>query len=81
MAAAGIIDIEIAAVADPCREQFIFFCMEKRIVFSEDVADFPTGDIDAPFCQLLQDQWLGDALMVMLVEDITFEGCTEVLAL
>jgi hypothetical protein len=73
--------MEIAAVVDSGTEQLILFRMERLPVFSEDVADFPTGDINSPFGQLLQYQWLSDTLMVMLVEDITFEGSAEVLSL
>ena len=81
VAAAGIIDMEIAAAVDPCSEQFILFRMEWLLVFSEDVTDLSTGDSDSPFCQLLQDQRLRDALMVVLVEDITDQCGAEVLAL
>ena len=81
VAAAGVIDMEIAAVVNPCTEQCIFFCMEVLPVLDEDVADLSTGDIDSPFDQLLQDQRLRDTLMVMLVEDITDKCGAEVLAL
>jgi len=51
------------------------------LVFDEDVADLPAGDVDSKFAQLLQDQGLGDPLMKILVDDVALEGDAEVAAL
>jgi len=40
-----------------------------------------TGDVDSPFGQLLQNQRLGDPLMVILIKDMAFQGDAEVTAL
>ena len=56
MSAAGVIDMDVITVVDPCGEQLIFFGMKALFLFSENAADVSTGDIDPPFGQLLQDQ-------------------------
>jgi len=55
--------------------------MKVFLVFDEDVADLPAGDVDSKFAQLLQDQGLGDPLMKILVDDVALEGDAEVAAL
>ncbi len=81
VSAAGVIDMDRVAVVDACGQQLILFCMKAIFFFGEDATDLSTGDIDPPFGQLLADQGLGDALMVILVEDIALEDDAEVTAL
>ena len=81
VSAAGIIHLDIIAMVDPRAQQRILFCMKAIVFFGEDATDLSTGDSDPPFDQLLQNQRLGDPLMVILIEDVAVESDAEVSAL
>ena len=78
MTTSGIIDMNIPTIIDSGAEQFIFFQVKSGLVLNEDITDLSTGNVDPPFAQLLQDQRLGNTLMIVLINDIALEGDTKV---
>ena len=54
--------------------------MKDLLVFNEDVVDLACGDDDASLGQLVLQQRLRDVVVMILVQDITDEHWTEVLA-
>jgi hypothetical protein len=48
------------------------------LLLGQDAVELSGGDVDAQLVQLFQEQWLGDVLVVILRDDETDQGRSEV---
>ena len=69
MPGTGIVDIDIVRDLQGGRYHPIFFTMEIVFAFDKDVVEHAARDVDAILPQLLQQQGLGHAALVVLIQD------------
>ena len=67
----GFVDLDVGRDRQGRRQEFGLLLVIAVLPLGEDAAEFAGGDIDAQLVQLLQEQRLGDVLVVVLVEDET----------
>ena len=54
--------------------------MKDFLVLGKDVVELASGDVDAPFVELFEEEGLGDVTVVILVEDVALQKGSEMIA-
>jgi hypothetical protein len=75
-----VVDLDVSRDLQTRRQQLVLLPVERLLLLSQDPAELAGGDRDAQLEQLLQEQRLGDVLVVILVEDETDQVRPEVAA-
>ena len=69
VAGAGVIDLDVRRPGPPRRQQPLLLPVEGRRDFRQQAAELAGGQVEAPLAQLLQQERLGDVVVVVLVQD------------
>ena len=80
MAGRGIIDAEIRRRLEPGQQHGRLLRVETGEGFGQDAVELASGNSDAVIAPLLQQRWLRDVGMVVLVQDRADQGGAEVTA-
>ena len=75
-----VVDLDVSRDLQARRQQLVLLLVEGVLLLGQDAAELAGGDVDAQLEQLLQEQRLGDVLVVILVEDETDQVGPEVAA-
>src|SRR5208337_3862540 len=62
----------------PRQQHFGLLVVKDVLLLGQDAVELSGGDVDAQLVQLFQEQWLGDVLVVILIDDETDQGRSEV---
>ncbi len=73
MSCSGIIDIDMRGYRKACIKDVVFLIMKEFMLFNENIAQLPCGNLKPHIMQCFQQYGLCDMAVIMLVKDKSFE--------
>lgn len=73
-----VVHLHVAGDLQPRQQHFGLLVVKDVLLLGQDAVELSGEDVDAQVVQLFQEQWLGDVLVVILRDDETDQGRSEV---